>query len=724
MNLTDSKLVENAATPDPHTDQRERIQWALLKAIPDLIIRMSRNGTCLDIMNPNSVCLYNAPALQVGNSIYEMLPYHQAQQRMEYIDLALSTAQPQAYEYQLLVEDELRYEEARIVPYSHNEVLVIVRDITERKRATQQQTLLNTLTNQIYASLDLDTILRTCLRGALQLLQADRALICQVTSDSQDLVLAEEHTADMPSLIDTFRYRGCCFDRDRLYLQGQTEAVEGLYTVAYPDSYRSYLSELGVRAYIAIPILQEAIQWGTLVVHHCQGNRIWQTQEIRWLESLAKQLSIAVQHAEIYQQVEELVDQRAAELNRALNFQSLLQQITDKLRSSLDESQIMKAIVDGLGDALETCCCDVGIYSLDLTLSTIQYENNHEMTSAVGCTISIPDSLDIHGQLLEGNYVQFCWPGEQERWPHWWGVRQHSRGLPVEVLACPIEDENGVIGDLWLSRPIHRPFDVIEIDLVRQLADQCAIALRQSRLYQETQRQIEELERLNQLKDEFVATVSHELRTPLTSLRMALKLIEMAPSEAKHQQYLKMANQQCDYEIALVNDLLTLQKLSSGHFEPHYQTVDLQEWLPSICEPFVEIASSQNQDLKLFYPALSHRLTIDPQCLERILRELLHNACKYTPEGGQISLEIEISCGGLLMQVTNSGELEPEEQIRIFDKFYRARRAHISSQEGTGLGLALIKKLVESLEGSIQVRSQEGWIQFATRIPCELERVA
>ena len=426
--------------------------------------------------------------------------------------------------------------------------------------------------------------------------------------------------------------------------------------------------------------------------------------------------------------VEQGTGKQSLDLDRVLNFQSLLRQITDKLRSSLDEDRIMKAIVDGLRSALGTCCCDISIYSFDLTTSTIRYEASQKRTSAVGCTISIQESMSVYGQLLEGNYVQFCWPGEQDRWPHGWEIRHHCRGVPMEVLVCPIcqllGDENTVIGDLWLSRSIHRPFDTIEIDLVRQLADQCAIGLRQSRLYQAAQRQVEELEQLNQLKDEFVATVSHELRTPLTSLRVALKLIELAPSETKRQQYLKMANQQCDHEIALVNDLLTLQKLSSGHDEPRYQTIDLQGWFLPICEPFEEMALSQNQDLTLSCPAIQHRLITDSQSLERILRELLHNACKYTPEGGQISLEIRVSSNQLLIQVINPGHLEPEEQIRIFDKFYRARRAHISSHEGTGLGLALIKKLVESLGGSIEVSCPGDWIQFTVTIPVELETSA
>ena len=114
---------------------------------------------------------------------------------------------------------------------------------------------------------------------------------------------------------------------------------------------------------------------------------------------------------------------------------------------------------------------------------------------------------DIYPQLLKGQYFQGCrisLPPES--------IRNYKRQF--SVLACPLMDDQGVIGDIWLYKPKESCFEKTEIRLVQQVANQCAIALRQSRLYQAAQSQVRELERLNCLKDDFLSTISHELRTP------------------------------------------------------------------------------------------------------------------------------------------------------------------------------------------------------------------
>jgi signal transduction histidine kinase len=100
-------------------------------------------------------------------------------------------------------------------------------------------------------------------------------------------------------------------------------------------------------------------------------------------------------------------------------------------------------------------------------------------------------------------------------------------------LVCPLRDDQGALGDLWLAKAAAECFDTLEMQVVQQVADHCAIAIRQARLYQASVQQISELERLNHLKDDFLSTVSHELRTPITNMKMAIQLLKMARTPPK-----------------------------------------------------------------------------------------------------------------------------------------------------------------------------------------------
>lgn len=605
---------------------------------------------------------------------------------------------------------------------AHNDVTPFKQAELQLQRQAEERSLLNTLIRQIRQSLQIDQILHSCVCGTRQLLQVDRVLICRTEPNGNARVVAEDFSPGSPSILEQINLQGCCFfDGERLYQQGEIEVVEDVSDSTLSSCYASFLDGIGVKAYIAIPIPRGEIQWGTLIVQNYRASRSWHFRELSLLHSLAEQLSVAVQHAEIHHHVEQLVEERTAELTQALKFQSLLQKITNRLLNSLDEDQIIRDIVDGLGAALDVYCCDIGFYDLEHSITKIQYEYNKAMTPAIGHVISMHEFPHIYPQLLRKQHVQICWPALRERWHDLTDPRQHLDGERLESLTCPIWDEQGVLGDIWLFRSVNRAFSSIEIDLVKQLANQCAIALRQSRLYQASQKQVQELERLNQMKEEFVATVSHELRTPLASLRMALKLMDTATTEEKQQQYHTLATQECEREIRLVNDLLSLQQLTSGQCELQYQPLDLLEWIKPLCIPFEERALTQGQRFRICGPASMQTLYTDPSHLERVIRELLHNACKYTPEGGEISLELGLNGDRLEIEISNTGELEEEELTKIFERFYRISQVDRWKHGGTGLGLALVKELVEHMRGSINASSQNGWIQFRVSLPVQVD---
>ncbi|MCG8362493.1 MAG: PAS domain S-box protein [Pseudanabaenales cyanobacterium] len=413
--------------------------------------------------------------------------------------------------------------------------------------------------------------------------------------------------------------------------------------------------------------------------------------------------------------LEHQVQERTAQLQQALDFEATLKRIADKVRDSLDENQILQTAVQELALALSVGCCNAALYDYNQGTSTIYYEHTDSIPASQGQVAQIAEFPELYQPLLKGQYFQFCSL-----------VPNPVRGR-VAMLACSIFDDQGVLGDLWLINQPNHIFSELEIRLVQQVANQCAIALRQARLYQAAQNQVEELERLNQLKDDFLSTVSHELRSPMTNIKMATQMLEIILQQTgafntepnnRVNRYFQILHRECQRELSLINDLLDLSRLDEGTVPLTLTKIDLQTWLPSIIEPFLERAHSHQQHLQVDIPAKLPQIATDSSSLERILTELLTNACKYTPARETITLSAVATPEMLQLRVSNSGvKIAASELTRIFDKFYRIPSNDPWRYGGTGLGLALVKKLADHLGADIQVESTVGHAIFTLQFP-------
>ena len=408
--------------------------------------------------------------------------------------------------------------------------------------------------------------------------------------------------------------------------------------------------------------------------------------------------------------LENLVAERTAELQQALKFEAMLKRVTDKVRDNLDEEQILQTAVQELAIVLSLRGCSATLYDLDQDTSSICYEYTTSIPTCQDRAAQVANLPEIFHQLQAGHYFQFCplnsLPG-------------YCREM---ILVCPIVDhQDFVVGELWLSNRKNYIFNDLEISLVQQVASQCAIAIRQARLYQAATAQIEELEKLNRLKDDFLSTVSHELRTPMTNMKMAISMLKNSPTGERHQRYLGILQSECSREISLINDLLDLQRLETASDRSQsIEVIDLRATLPNMIEPFRSRIQQQGQILQLNLPQNLPPLISDRASCERILAELLNNACKYTSYGGEIVLSISDSVEpATIFTISNSAEILADQLPRIFDKFYRVPNADPWKQGGTGLGLALVQKLVEQLQGSISVTSGEGWTTFTVQLPTQ-----
>ncbi|MBG1245636.1 hybrid sensor histidine kinase/response regulator [Nostoc sp. NZL] len=273
---------------------------------------------------------------------------------------------------------------------------------------------------------------------------------------------------------------------------------------------------------------------------------------------------------------------------------------------------------------------------------------------------------------------------------------------PIDDSAAPIKDDkDNITGAVLVFR------DITE--------HKRAIEARKKQIEQE--QLVIQWEEINQLKNDFLNLVSHELRSPLSNMKMMIQMIQLSPGTEEAQRYLQLMESECDCELGLINDLLDLQRLESSSYP--VLTPDalvLQQWIPWVIEPFQIRVQEHQQTLQLNLPSNLPPLFSDGISLERILVELLNNACKYTPAGGEINLSVRHNSSEAptktIITTSNSAEIAITELPRIFEKFYRLPNADIWNQGGSGLGLPIVQKLVEQLQGNIQVESGNGWTTF------------
>ena len=413
-----------------------------------------------------------------------------------------------------------------------------------------------------------------------------------------------------------------------------------------------------------------------------------------------------------------------AQLQTALLSEETLKRITDRVRDSLDEEEILRIALQELGEALQVRAANTALYDLEQGTSTVYHEYSADLAPMRGRVSQMEAYPEVYDQLLAGQYLQFC------------SIFPNPERGRVSMFAAPILDDQDVLGDLWLINDMNHGLEEIDIRLVQQVTNQCAIAIRQARLYKESQSQVRELERLNTLKDDFLSTVSHELRTPVTSMRVALQLLGVTLNQAynldeelakpqleqsKIARYYRILQEECEREISLINDLLDLQRLDVGNHPMNLLPIDLYSWLPNVISGFKPRASSRGQTLSVNLPENLPKLVSDLASIERVLTELINNACKYTPPEHSVHISVTNEPSSTIrFSIVNTGvEIAEDERQRIFDKFYRVPSADPWKQGGTGLGLALVQKLVSHLDGNIEVESSHNQTAFIVELPVE-----
>jgi signal transduction histidine kinase/ActR/RegA family two-component response regulator len=305
-------------------------------------------------------------------------------------------------------------------------------------------------------------------------------------------------------------------------------------------------------------------------------------------------------------------------------------------------------------------------------------------------------------------------------------------GLPHEAdtVCYPLRAGERTIGALALffEETSHRllPQDLV---MLQELVGRAAIALENARLYSSLEREIvrsrqaeERLQDANQRKDEFLAMLSHELRNPLAPIRNAVEVIRrLAPPDPKLTMARDVVDRQVSLLARLVEELLDVSRISQGKISLKKEPIELSRILSHSVETARPLIDARAQTLTVSAPLAPVWLSADFARLSQVVANLLNNAAKYTAEGGRIELIADAAQGEAKISVRDNGSgIEAALLPKVFDLFVQGDRSLDRGQGGLGIGLTLVKRLVELHQGTVGVASDGPGrgSTFTVTLPC------
>ena len=291
---------------------------------------------------------------------------------------------------------------------------------------------------------------------------------------------------------------------------------------------------------------------------------------------------------------------------------------------------------------------------------------------------------------------------ETRRWTY---VRADGSRLPVELTVTALRDDASVTGFLGVA-----------VDLTDRLAVERATenALERERHV------VASLRELDAAKSEFVSTVSHELRTPLSSISGFTEMLldDLTDDEQHRRSMLEAVERNAQRLLALVDDLLTVSQIEAGRFDFERVPVDIVSVVGDAVEAVNPLTRDKN--LRLTIDVDGPAVTLgDSRHLERVVLNLLSNAIKATPTGGLIAVSVGVRHGFAVVTVADTGIGIPSDELRdLFTRFRRTSNSQRQAIQGTGLGLTIVRSIVDAHGGSIDVASTEGLgTTFTVRLP-------
>ncbi len=582
----------------------------------------------------------------------------------------------------------------------------------EMEERAQQLAALNEVGSVITSTLNLQTVLNLIMGKAVELLQAEAGSLVLVDQDTGELVF--EVTIG-PSSADLLGMR----------LPPDTGIVGAVVQEGKPiiirDAqtdqrwYRELDDEFITHSVIAVPMISRGHVIGAIQLLNRRDGGPFDEDDERLLTAFATNAAVSIENARLFTQTDQALAARVEEL-------SMMQRIDRELNATLDYNRVMNLTLDW---ALRMTGANVGLVAVIVEtedgvrgLHFLANQGYPEELLAAHKEEPWPLEQGIIGRVARTGKSELV--GDVENDPDY---GQIVPGM-VAQLTVPIRREEQIIGVIALESSRQGCLDQESLDSVTRLADHAAIAIENARLFGQVRR-------ANEAKTEFISLVSHELKQPMTSIKGYTDLLAKGAAgelNVTQRGFLETVRSNVDRMNKLVGDLLDISRIESGRIRLEFRDVPIKQVIEDALRTIRGQIEAKQQTLEVDISPDLPPVRGDQDRLVQILTNLVSNAYKYTSEGGHIAVHAQkwsdargaVEGNGFIQcSVTDTGiGITPENQKRLFTKYFRADDPSVRSVAGTGLGLVITKSLVELHGGEIWVKSEMGkGSTFAFTIP-------
>jgi hypothetical protein len=482
------------------------------------------------------------------------------------------------------------------------------------------------------------------------------------------------------------------------------------------------------RTVMAIPMLRAGELLGTITIYRHEV-RPFSDGQVALMETFADQAAIAIENARLLGELQE----RTAELTRSVQELRALSEVGQALSSTLDLETVLSTIVSRANGLAGTDSCTV--YEYDERAGELLFRATHNLPEEV---VAIARRAPIRrGEGVAGRMAVTLEPVQVADIAEAGAYSGPLRDVLLRtgtraLLGVPLLRENHLIGGLTVTKRTPGEFPPAIIDLLRTFASQSALAIQNARLFSEIEDKSRQLEVADRHKSEFLANMSHELRTPLNAIIGYSEMLQEDAADLGAEQLtddLQKINAAGKHLLELINAVLDLSKIEAGKMELYLETFDVATLVRDIAAVIQPLAAKNANRLEVRCPDAIGPMHADLTKVRQALFNLLSNACKFT-EGGTIALAVarETLDGQewLTFGVSDTGiGMTPEQLAKLFEAFTQADAATTRRYGGTGLGLALSRRLCRMMGGDVTAESEAGrGSTFTIRLPARVVETA